>query len=464
MPSGSFWADNITASGVIAGALDSKINADKVGVYNVVYYGADPSGVASSVTAIQNANDDAAAGAGGGIVYFPPGSYSILSNVNPSSNTYWYGPGATLFSGADSPHNLLSNNGTLSNLTIYGLTFDLNTHSASAIFLSALSSTDITLERITVKNGGGTPTTSAVLIGKVYDTTPPNPPDFIDYHSKRIRAINCDFVSVDCASFEALEFVSCDDSVITGCTFSNCTGNAALGIYGYCNGVTASFCMFDGNDSEFFIILGQNINVIGCAINGSPSTNIGSQLINVANVNITGNTFLGVGSSTCWIQFDKNNNVDGHSIQFLNSNAILFESNIFSTYSVGIEPAFHPGGGIYNISPTNFLVRNNIFNGVTTPIIIAHFSSSATYDFSGNRSYNPTGYQSTGPQPVSTGTNVPNPFPFACQVTVSGGTVQNIGISQNTGLTSGTFTVAVGGVINVTYTGSVVPTFAWFGL
>lgn len=57
-----------------------------------------------------------------------------------------------------------------------------------------------------------------------------------------------------------------------------------------------------------------------------------------------------------------------------------------------------------------------------------------------------------------TGVAVANPNPVAQSVTISGGTVTGISISGvNTGQTSGTFTVPVGGTIAVTY--SVPPTF-----
>jgi hypothetical protein len=58
----------------------------------------------------------------------------------------------------------------------------------------------------------------------------------------------------------------------------------------------------------------------------------------------------------------------------------------------------------------------------------------------------------------SSGSPVLNPNPVPVSVTISGGTVSQIAISGvNTGQTSGTFTIPVGGSITVTY--SVAPTF-----
>src|SRR5215472_12491508 len=58
----------------------------------------------------------------------------------------------------------------------------------------------------------------------------------------------------------------------------------------------------------------------------------------------------------------------------------------------------------------------------------------------------------------ATGVAVANPNPVAQSVSITGGTVTVIAVSGvTTGLTTGTFTVPVGGTISVTY--SVAPTF-----
>lgn len=62
------------------------------GSYNVVNYGADPGGSKDSTTAVQSAIN-AAATAGGGIVYFPPGQY-IVAGAHSASNITLRGAGA----------------------------------------------------------------------------------------------------------------------------------------------------------------------------------------------------------------------------------------------------------------------------------------------------------------------------------------------------------------------------------
>jgi hypothetical protein len=453
---GSFWANEITASGIIAGSLSSAIDANNVGIYNVVYYGADPTGGSSSVAAIQDANNAAAAStAGTGIVYFPAGSYLITADVNPSSGTFWLGPDATLSSDVGSGHNLLSNGSALSNLTISGLTLDLKDNGASAINFPAAGSTDITIENVTIKNGNSIDV-AAVNIGEGSDSS------FTSGHCERIRITNCAFVSVACeVTKDIIDLSSCDDSIISGCSFVGCTCNYCIGLIIYCNGVIVADCVFDGNSSELLIFGGQNMSMTGCYVSGT-ADHVGSQISNADTVNITGNTFTGISNSTAWIQFDVNTNIYGLPVQFSNSNVISLQGNLFVAYSKGIYVASETGSG-YNTSPTNVIVRSNVFNGITTPIDYQN-ATSGSLVFEGNRSFNPVGYIAS--QTLS-GT-VTNPYPFTVQATVSGGSgVTNITLSMNgtshaTGLTSGTFILPVGAQISASYTTA--PTVYWFGL
>jgi Pectate lyase superfamily protein len=455
MASGNLWVDDLTAAGTIVGALSSSIDANSVGVYNVIYYGADPSGGSSSVTAIQNANNAAAAATGGGIVYFPAGTYKVDLNINPSSNTYWYGRGATLASYAGSSHNLLSNSSAISNFTIDGLIFDLRSNAASAINLPAAGSSDITIVGATFLNGSSI-SAAAINIGTGNNSS------FTAGHCTRVRITDCTFNGVQCTtSYDIVDLYSCDDSIVSRCVFSGCTCNYALAMLVYCNGVIVSDCFFTGNTSELLIFGGQNILVSGCYLNGT-ANHAGSVIANVSTVSVVGNIFCGTATSSACLQYDVNTNIEGYNVQFSNSALILFEGNQFITYNNGIYIAYHTGTG-YNNSPTSIIVRNNLFNGVTTPISYANASSSSIV-LEGNWNFNPVGYQSNS---SLTGT-VTNPYPFTCQATVSGGGgVTNItlymnGTSHATGLTSGTFILPVGAQISASYSSA--PTITWFGL
>lgn len=66
---------------VVAGATTNEP------IFNVLLFGADPTGTNDSATAINNAIT-AAGSAGGGIVFFPPGTYKINSTITVGNATY----------------------------------------------------------------------------------------------------------------------------------------------------------------------------------------------------------------------------------------------------------------------------------------------------------------------------------------------------------------------------------------
>jgi polygalacturonase len=67
------------------------------GVFNVQTFGANPSGLGNSATAIQQAIEMARAYSGGGIAYVPAGTYNISSSVSLKSNVNLYlAPGAVI--------------------------------------------------------------------------------------------------------------------------------------------------------------------------------------------------------------------------------------------------------------------------------------------------------------------------------------------------------------------------------
>ena len=81
--------DSTTYFDVIGGGVDKRLSLTElkktgVQVFNILQYGADPTGVANSSVAMQAAND-ACAAAGGGVVYAPAGIYLINSTVTFSN-------------------------------------------------------------------------------------------------------------------------------------------------------------------------------------------------------------------------------------------------------------------------------------------------------------------------------------------------------------------------------------------
>lgn len=74
-----------------------------------------------------------------------------------------------------------------------------------------------------------------------------------------------------------------------------------------------------------------------------------------------------------------------------------------------------------------------------------------------------SGVVESAPAFAASGVALPNPFGYACDVYVSGGTVTAIAVNgTDTGLTSGTFRVSASGTLTITY--SVVPSWVWIGV
>jgi len=95
-------------------------------LYNLIDYGADPTGVASSATAIANANS-AAVAAGGGILYGPVGTY-LHSGITLGNRVWLMGAGmrSTVFKLANSSNthsikNFVSPDGIQANAEFCGV-------------------------------------------------------------------------------------------------------------------------------------------------------------------------------------------------------------------------------------------------------------------------------------------------------------------------------------------------------
>jgi hypothetical protein len=92
---------------------------------NVIDFGADPTGVSDSTTAIQNAIDSLTAG----VVLFPPGTYIVSAVLILKSNVSLCGNGSTLTYTTpyeDDQGFVTDDNIAIENVTIEGITFDGN--------------------------------------------------------------------------------------------------------------------------------------------------------------------------------------------------------------------------------------------------------------------------------------------------------------------------------------------------
>jgi len=101
---------------------------DKMGIINVKSYGSKGDGVTDDTIAVQNALN-AAGTAGGGIIYFPKGTY-LISNIEYSANCIFVGACkncTTIEHIANTNDNAIERSGVLrGNIGFYNLTFDGN--------------------------------------------------------------------------------------------------------------------------------------------------------------------------------------------------------------------------------------------------------------------------------------------------------------------------------------------------
>jgi Glycosyl hydrolases family 28 len=126
----------LTISAAVAQAQSARAAAgqprDSFPVYNVVQFDARPDGIALNTEALQRAID-AASRAGGGVVYFPPGTYATGTVTLKTNVTLYLEAGATLLGSsrqADYPHRCLLYAEGAANIAICGRgVVDGNCHS-----------------------------------------------------------------------------------------------------------------------------------------------------------------------------------------------------------------------------------------------------------------------------------------------------------------------------------------------
>jgi parallel beta-helix repeat protein len=116
---------------------------------------------------------------------------------------------------------------------------------------------------------------------------------------------------------------------------------------------------------------------------------------------------------------------------------------------------------IWTNAPDDIVLKDNyLINNVDDSISLN--ASSNDLIIQNNTGFNPTG-NFTAPSVPATTVNYTNSYGYPCMVSISGGTVTDIDLDDvSTGLTTGSFVIAPGETINITY--SVVPTWVWWGL
>jgi hypothetical protein len=149
--SGPTGASLIGFSQAGTGAVARTVQAKLRETVSIVDYGADPSGVADSSTAIINALQSGAQS-----VYVPPGTYSMAANISAtiSTNVVFYGQGYIIYTGAaNNTNNLIAIETGNNTLTIDGLSFDGDNKIAAGVrvYNTATPSSN-TLPNCTISN------------------------------------------------------------------------------------------------------------------------------------------------------------------------------------------------------------------------------------------------------------------------------------------------------------------------
>jgi parallel beta-helix repeat protein len=455
-------------------------------VFNVKDYGATGDGTTTDTTAVQSCVD-AALGAGGGIVYFPAGTYVIAmitfgSNVtvvgagkgntvllmDPAvyTATGLYGNPSTAVVGRIAPASSSASTSyfRMRDLTIDGnkATWGANTSNRMMGFYCGQGTSGLvthgSFANVEIRNC----MTYAFDIENCQYVTltdcEAHDNGYISGSGTHINAdgftlIGDDLTSIGCLSYNnANSGFSCGQAGVTwhrieldGCEgFNN-------GDYGASLGSSSGYYLYGARvvGGRYYSNARAGVYLtIGCqfgAVVGAHAYNNGTN-----GILVSGGSYNTVQGNTC-----QNNAVSASSqpeIYLTNS----------STYNTVMGNAISSANATHAIterdSSTDYnIMSGNIAGSTSTAIVPAGPNSVAK----NNQGYNPRGV--LGPPTVpGSGTPYTNGYFTDCTVVVTGGTVTGISVGgTSTGLTSGTFRVPAGQTITLTY--SAAPSWMWVG-
>jgi hypothetical protein len=254
-------------------------------VYNVVTYGADPTGSADSTTAIQTAID-AASAAGGGTVFFPQGTYSISSTLTTYSSIRLLGDGdngsAKLRLAVNSDCNLIESttqwniNMLIENLWLEG--DKDNQASGHGIYMSEALHTKI--RNCVIRNFKET---------GVYLTA-----------CNDVRVREC-FIYKNYRGYYSTESENCNivDSIVSQSDTVQIEKHSTLtsaAMYRHVGSIRGTWCendVLNQTPTDHIIIDADGVNIMSCTFSGAGVTNSMINLKTGAMGNtIMGNTFL----------------------------------------------------------------------------------------------------------------------------------------------------------------------------
>lgn len=236
-----------------AGAIDFKVSFNGVPTnlqsafsstfFNVRSYGAIGNGVADDRTAIINAQA-AAVAAGGGVVYFPAGTYRITSAITPAANISWMGCGGTstkiAIDNAAGGILSLAGNGVGTQTAFAGLWFGcINVASASIVTYSGITTGEFHFTDCVFGNdalttaslyagAGGTASLKTVFTRCYFKLAASSAQLLINSGIGRLIVRDCDLVN---ANTTGTIMVDCDDNgVFEGNKFDWSAGAVGPGI------------------------------------------------------------------------------------------------------------------------------------------------------------------------------------------------------------------------------------------
>ena len=466
----SAWAVGTTVQLVVTAGQFSDIQTPLQhhldGTYNVLDYGAVGDGVTDDSAAVRAAFD-ACRAAGGGVVYFPASTYIVspISNGGSNgatpgcafigSNTTVLGDGAgasiiKLKANSSNQcyifHNYTTTGGDV-DITVRGLTVDGNAANQAGTTdaqygMRFLKCRRVRLESSTFKDVYGT--TDGSTLG-------PNGTAGEGFAQQFDNSADCSVVN--CLAYATSANTS------TGFASDNSTNVQRVNCISYGWGHAMGFTDYQGQNIQhtncrsylngsrgFNLELSLSAIYTGCIAGGLATASGAYPFGNAASLGNTGSGFSSSGSAQVqYIGCDSANNGQ-HGLQH-------FGAGAGRCFVVGGNYSANAGSGIFlDSNATRQLC-------LATP---ARFSGNATVISTGGSPATaaPNGLQSGVSIPAST-TALTNPFPFACMVRVSGGTVTAVSLDGNaTGDTAGWFRVEFGGTITLTY--SVAPSWTWW--
>lgn len=428
--------------------------------FNVKLYGAKGDGVTDDTAAIQAAIN-AAVAAGGGVVFFPLGTYVLSSALSVTGDNI-------ILKGAGWGSVLQPTTNANTDIIATGIPGTVGASGYIRYYLGVeqLKLDGSKMSGTTLGQGNGIHWYGArySYIDRVFFYHIPNwaallegdntTPGFNFGYDNVISRCKFDLCAAN------VMFDGCEGNDLVNCRldYALATTSASQGAFG-ARGTYANHVYLN---SGYNYVAGNVIGKGGSyttpavyATNSGPCRIIGNRFDQVRNQAVVLNAgnhefaFNAVGSpgsagtGVPGVQLGSSNNrVVGNSFD-------VTAGAISATYAIQ-----ELGGPFYN----NVIADNNCLPGTQGVIKISASSTTKIHD---NANYNPVGTLTAPAIPVS-GTAYTNTSGVTCQVFIFGGTIQSTLIANtSTGFTTGAFSLPVGQTITINY--SAAPTWVWSG-